>query len=213
MRLIYCLLASCVVAMPAYARTYELLSPDKSITANIDIDASTLDISAACNGSMVIFPSPISLTLGDGKVIGPTKSPKVVSRTSVDTMIPSPFCRASEIRDNYNQLTLNVAKGWNVVFRVYNDGIAYRFVTSDKKTTVITNETARFRFPGEATVITPYNNSSGNNPDTQWRTSFENTYTTVALSDMNRNRWSFQPLIVTVPSGTRFLMSESALES
>ncbi|MDE6586716.1 MAG: glycoside hydrolase family 97 protein [Paramuribaculum sp.] len=213
MRLIYCLLASCVVAMPAYARTYELLSPDKNITANIDIDASTLDISAACNGSMVIFPSPISLTLGDGKVIGPTKSPKVVSRTSVDTMIPSPFYRASEIRDNYNQITLNVAKGWNVVFRVYNDGIAYRFVTSDKKTTVITNETARFRFPGEATVITPYNNSSGNNPDTQWRTSFENTYTTVALSDMNRNRLSFLPLIVTVPSGTRVLMSESALES
>lgn len=213
MRLFLCLLASCAAVFPSAARTYELLSPDKSITANIDIDALSLDISAAYKGSPVINPSPISLTLGDGKVIGPAKSPKVVSRKSVDTMVSSPFYRASEIRDNYNQLTLNVAKGWDVVFRVYNDGIAYRFVTSDKKPFVIVNETARFRFPGEATVITPYNNSSGKTPDTQWRTSFENTYTTVAMSEMDRNRLSFLPLIVTVPSGARVLMSESALEN
>lgn len=213
MRLFLCLLASCAAALPSAARTYELLSPDKSITANIDIDASSLDISAAYKGYMVINPSPVSLTLGDGKVIGPAKSPKVVSRKSVDTMVPSPFYRASEIRDNYNQLTLNVAKGWDVVFRVYNDGIAYRFVTSDKKPFVVANETARFRFPGESTVITPYNNSSGKTPDTQWRTSFENTYTTVAMSEMDRNRLSFLPLIVTVPSGARVLMSESALEN
>lgn len=213
MRLFLCLLASCAAVFPSAARTYELLSPDKSITANIDIDALSLDISAAYKGSLVINPSPISLTLGDGKVIGPAKSPKVVSRKSVDTMVSSPFYRASEIRDNYNQLTLNVAKGWDVVFRVYNDGIAYRFVTSDKKPFVIVNETARFRFPGEATVITPYNNSSGKTPDTQWRTSFENTYTTVAMSEMDRNRLSFLPLIVTVPSGARVLMSESALEN
>ena len=48
-------------------------------------------------------------------------------------MVPSPFYRANELRDYYNELTLRFKKDWNVEFRAYNDGIAYRFVSRSKK--------------------------------------------------------------------------------
>lgn len=48
-------------------------------------------------------------------------------------MIPSPFYRASELRNHYNGLTLRFKKDWNVEFRAYNDGIAYRFVNSGEE--------------------------------------------------------------------------------
>ena len=69
------------------------------------------------------------MTLDNGEVWGEKAKLSGTSGKKVDQMIPSPFYRASELRDHYNELTLRFKKDWNVEFRAYNDGIAYRFVT------------------------------------------------------------------------------------
>ena len=207
------MLAAVVVTLPLSAKTFNLSSPDSRISAVINIDASRFDVSASAGGAVVLEPSPISVILSDGTIIGPTKNAKAAGHRSVDEMIPSPLYRASEVRDHFNELTLRVASNWDVVFRAYNEGIAYRFVTREKKPFEIADETATLRFPGQSTVITPYTNSKGHTIAEQYNNSFENTYTTLPLSEMDRGKLSFLPLIVEVPSGQKVLISESALEN
>lgn len=71
-------------------------------------------------------------------------------------MIPSPFYRASELRDHYNELTLRFKKDWNVEFRAYNDGIAYRFVSRAKKPFNVVDETVDYHFPSDMVASVPY---------------------------------------------------------
>lgn len=206
-------MSAALLAVATSARTFNVSSPDGRITATVDADASRLDLSASADGALVLGPSPVSVELSDGTVIGPSAKVRDVARRSVDTMIPSPFYRSAEVRDHFNEMTLRVSRDWDIVVRAYDDGIAYRFVTRGKNPVEIADERATLRFPGEATVITPYTNSSGKTIAEQYRNSFENTYTSVALSEMDRGRLSFLPLVVAVPSGHKLLISESALEN
>lgn len=213
MRIYMTMVLAAAMATAASAKTFTVTSPDSRVTATIDADAQRFDLSASADGALVLGPSPLSVILSDGTVIGPSAKVRATGHRSVDTMIPSPLYRSAEVRDNFNELTLRVARDWDVVVRAYNDGVAYRFVTRHKKPFEIADETASLRFPGEATVVTPYNNSSGKTLSAQYRTSFENTYSTVPLSEVDRNRLSFLPLVVSVPSGHKVLVSESALEN
>lgn len=213
MRLSLCILTVIMAVFPALAREFSVTSPDRQITATIDATASALEISASYKGTIAIAPSPVSVTLSDGRVIGPSKSVKQTGRRSVDSTVPSPFYRADSLPDHFNEITLRVARDWDMIVRAYNDGIAYRFVTRTRKPFEIADESATFRFPASSTVTTPYTNSQGKTIEQQYRTSFENTYTTVPLAEMDRARLSFLPLVVTTPAGTRVLLSESALEN
>ncbi len=213
MRRLFGLLLVAATAASVSAKTFDLMSPDKNISVIIDGDARNLTVAACADGDTVLSPSPISLILSDGTVVGPSGNIRVAGHRSVDEMIPSPFYRASELRDNFNELTLRVARDWDLVVRAYNDGMAYRFVTRRKTPFEIADETAALNFPTGSTVTTPYTNSKGKTIAEQYRNSFENTYTTVPLSEMDRSRLSFLPLVVTTPSGERVMISESALEN
>ena len=60
-------------------------------------------------------------------------------------------------------------------FRVYDDGVAYRFATTSKEPFEIMNEQAEYRFSEERPVTVPYVRDHAGNIDLQWRNSFENT--------------------------------------
>ena len=116
----------CTLSLQAQ-KQFTLVSPDGNLKTTISIgDRLTYDIT--CNNRQILAPSPISMTLDNGNVWGEKAKLSGTSRKSVDEMIPSPFYRANELRDHYNELTLRFKKDWNVEFRAYNDGIAYRFV-------------------------------------------------------------------------------------
>ena len=55
----------------------------------------------------------------------------------------------------YNELTLQF-KGFNVEFRAYDDGIAYRFINKGKKPFKVVKELADFNFPFDVTAHVPY---------------------------------------------------------
>lgn len=79
----------------------------------------------------VISPSVISLQLGTGDDLG--KNVKIISSKNekVNTTIKAINYKKNIINDVYNQLTLNCKGSYGVVFRAYNDGIAYRFLLKD----------------------------------------------------------------------------------
>lgn len=82
-------------------KTITLSSPNGKLQTTITTgDKLTYDIT--CNGRQILAASPISMTLDNGEVWGEKARLSGISRKSIDRMVSSPFYRASELRDYYN---------------------------------------------------------------------------------------------------------------
>lgn len=172
----------------AYAqKVFTLKSPSGKLSATIS-SGKQLTYDVSCNGRQVVAPSAISMTLDNGEVWGAGARLSGSKTSSVDEMVVSPFYRTSEMRDHYNGLVLRFKGGYDVEFRAYDDGIAYRFVSKTKKKFNVVNEQADFSFPFDATASVPYvNRGDDNNMESQFFNSFENIYDTNNISKLNKN--------------------------
>lgn len=68
-------------------------------------------------------------------------------------VIDAVIYKKNQITDNYNELNFSFKEGFNVIFRAYNDGIAYRFTTNLKNHFEVENEQAVFNFPDEPKIF------------------------------------------------------------
>ena len=203
------LLATAVQALPR--KSYTLASPDGRLQTTVTA-AEELTYDIRCEDRTLMEASPVALRLDNGVSWGPDARIAKASRTSVDRRIASPFYRADSIRERYNALTLRMKGDWSIEFRVYDDGVAYRFINRSKKTFNIVDECVEYRFPEDFTATVPYV-ATGKEGDfeTQFYNSFENTYTTAPLSRMNPGRLAFLPLVVDAGEGVKLCLSESDL--
>ena len=210
--LLFLCVVACTLTVQAQ-KQFTLNSPDGKIQTTITVsDKLTYDI--CCYGRQILAPSPISMTLDNGEVWGEKAKLSGTSGKKVDQMIPSPFYRASELRDHYNELTLRFKKDWNVEFRAYNDGIAYRFVSRAKKPFNVVDETVDYHFPSDMVASVPYvKTGKDGDYNSQYFNSFENTYTTDPLSKLNKKRLMFLPLVVDAGEGVKVCITESDLEN
>ena len=97
-------------------------------------------------GTPMLTPSPLSLTLASGEVLGKNAVVASAKTLAVNTSIVAPVYKNSEVPDNYNQLTLKLKGNYGLVLRAYNDGVAYRFFTRRKGRLTIEREEATFNF-------------------------------------------------------------------
>lgn len=211
----YIIFLCCLFALEVHAqKTFDLVSPDGTLNTTVSIsDKLTYDI--RCNGNLILSPSSLSMTLDDGTVWGKQARLLRASRKTVDEKVPSPFYRQSEMRNHYNALTLEFKKGWSVEFRAYNDGIVYRFTSYIDKPFNIMNEEVAYIFPENFKVNASYvvPRIKDGSLESQFYNSFENTYTTTTISEVDKNRLMFLPLVVEANDGVKVCITESDLES
>lgn len=208
-RLALYLLFAAGAAAGLQAKTYDLVSPDGKLKADIDV-AKTLSYSVSLNGKQVLDSSDISMTLADGTVWGVNPKLAKVTKKAVDTTVPSPFYRAEKLTEKYNAATFDFKGGWAVEFRAYDDGIAYRFVSKLKKPVTIADESVTFNFPTDVTTYVPYARGRADDP---YFNSFENTYTTVKASEIDQNKIIFLPMVADLGDNVKVMITESDLES
>lgn len=196
-------------ALHAFGWQYRLASPDGSIVANIETD-NGLKYSVEFNGREVIEPSAVSMTTSLGTV--PSANPKIgkVLKRSQNGVIESPFYRSETINENYNSATLPLGSGWNIEFRAYNDGVAYRFAYTGKRSVTVTGEQVQYNFPGDPTVYAAYVNRR--TQDDQFYNSFENIYTVTKLSGLEPGRNILSPMTVVLNDSAKVTVTESDLE-
>ena len=190
-------------------KQYSLTSPDGKLKTNITTGKQlTYDITF--HNQQVLESSPLSMTLDNGEVWGENDKVSKVTRKSVNGKISTPLYRANEIVENYNELTLQF-KDFNVVFRAYDDGIAYRFVNKGKKPFNVVDELVNYKFPTDATASVPYvKPRKGVN---KYANSFENYYANVPLSKVDQEKLVFLPVVVSLDNNVKVGITEVDLEN
>lgn len=207
------LFACTVCALPLMAqKNYTLTSPDGTLQATV-ATGSNLRISLSADGETLLAPSPVSMTLGGGEVLG--SNPKVTRarKNTADARIASPFYKKSSVRDHYNELELTMRGDYGLVVRLYDDGLAYRFTTRKKDGILVENEQVAYTFPGDYTAYAPYvGHKRLLDFEGQFRNSFENTYTRLPLTQLDPRKLIFLPVLVELPGGRKMVITEADLQ-
>ena len=112
----------------SHAQKYELTSPDEALTVNITIRSSA---------SLILSKGKVELLKLDDIDLeteaGQLKGMKVLqtsNRSVSDTVIPLVKEKSSSYLENYNELIIDFKSAKALTFRLYNEGLAYRFTTS-----------------------------------------------------------------------------------
>lgn len=209
-KLTFLFFAFCMVQSTEAQRTknFDLQSPDGNIKLHVETSGKIV-WSVKDKEQNIIEPSSISLqleneTLGDKAKITSAKTEKVNS-----TINAIHYIKAT-IPDNYNQLTLNCKGDYGLLFRVYNDAVAYRFFTKKKDSIIIKNEEANFNFTNDDSAFIPiqWDYRDGQN----FNSSFEALYHHITLSQFPKDSLAFLPLLVDAGNGRKAEILEADLE-
>lgn len=203
-KLLFLMTLLCSVVLSA--KEYELLSPDGKLSVHISAGERLL-WSVTRGDDLLIAPSEASLKLTDGTVYGSGTKFRKALRRSVDQVVQVQNFKRSEVRDSFNELTL-AAKNFDFIFRAYDDGVAYRFVT--KSSVTVEGETAEFVFPENYRIWTSYVKEPGTF-DKQFFSSFENIYDDIKISQWDSERLAFMPLTIRTDAGVTMCITETDL--
>lgn len=208
-KLVFALALSFCVLSPVSAKEYVLTSPDGKLNTTVKVEQ-TITYSINHGADVLITESPISMTLSDGVVYGAGDKVSKVSRRSVDQMLGTVVYKKDQVRDHFNEMTLKF-KEFSLVFRAYDDGVAYRFLSHSKKPFNVVSEQATFAFAQDWNMWVPYVCQNLETLETQLFNSFENRYEYCPISKWNKERLAFLPLMADGPSGKKIIVTESDL--
>lgn len=184
----------------AAVRSHRLTSPDGRIGVVV-CSGDGLSWSVSMDGKALLAPSTLSMTTDDGSVYGSGKLRRARTR-SVSREIPASLYKKSVVEDKYNELTLSFAD-CDVVFRAYDSGVAYRFISRAAKDFKVLSEKAEFRFTEDWPAYVSYTSV--------FNSSFEKQYTLTEISEFDSRSMSILPMMVKASDGIRMNIMESSL--
>ena len=188
----------------AFAENYTVNSPDSRITVNVETGTNTT-YSVTFNGKMILNPSPISMTFDNGTVIGRNMEVKNVERFTQNKVLkPVVRQKSEQIIAHYNEMVLS-ADNYKLYFRVYDDGLAYRFHTDFPDSLKVLNEEVTYCFPEDYNTLFPEERSmlSAQQP----------LFKPMKLSEIGTDHFCSTPILIKVDDNARIFISESDLES
>jgi alpha-glucosidase len=191
-------------------KNFTLQSPDSVLSVQITVHQ---DIRYALThqGDEMLVSSPVSLNLGLGKAAGKNPRLKKSYTREVNENIPSPVYKKKQITNHYNERVFEFADGFSLIFRAYNDGIAYRFVSALKQPFVVESEEAVFNFPSDYKAYIPYVQIVKEPLEAQFYNSFENTYSYISLSEWDEKRLAFAPVLIEGTQGKKVCITDADL--
>jgi alpha-glucosidase len=144
-----------LIAEPAQATSYRVDSPDRTIQMRFGLDAGVPSYRVAHNGRALVARSSLGLEFRDMPALDGDFVVRRVRRKSHDRVWSPVWGEYDRIRNHYNQLTVDLrevtapGRTLRVVFRAYDDGVAFRYVVPGQRrigTFAMTSEDTEFNF-------------------------------------------------------------------
>ncbi|WP_298736982.1 glycoside hydrolase family 97 protein [uncultured Chitinophaga sp.] len=138
--------------------------------------------------------------------IGFNERVKSIDKVSKDDIIhPTVAVRQQTIRDVYNELKINFRSGNAIIFRAYNNGVAYRWITHFRDSVNVKNEIVDYAFPDNNRVFW------GTEENKQFLSHFELLFRDTTMASFSKEQHCGLPLYVSAASGTKMLFTEADL--
>ena len=198
-----------VISAFAAPKDYVLRSPDEKLLVTIET-GNGISYTLKHDGDLLLDRSEIGMYMTDGTVFGGYLNVKKASTRTVSETIKAIMYKKAEIKDEFNELTLKF-KDFSLIFRAYDDGMAYRFVSHKEEAYNVDYETAEFNFAKDWNMWAAYVCQHTETLESQYYNSFENQYSYTPISEWNKDRLAFLPLMVEGPKGKKIVVTESDL--
>ena len=186
------------------AKPISLKSPNGKIEITINTEKQ-LTWAVRSEGSTVLEPSPLAMSFNNDVVAGKDMQAVKTKTRSVDQVL-TPVIRVknSRVLDKYNEIEITPRGNYSVLFRCYDDGVAYRFVTRFSQPVQVMDEQVRFIFSDDHSTWFPEEESMFSHNERQ--------YLRLKLSQIKAERFCSLPMVVALTNGTKVLISEADLE-
>ena len=203
------LLLSTAITNAQKSKSFQLLSPDGNIKVVISSGAK-LEWSVQQKAENIIMPSVIAMKVKDGILFGENAIITSTKATSVNEVIDAINYKKNKIENVYNQLLLNCNGEYGIIFRAYNEGVAYRFFTKKKDSIIIQSEEANFNFDKDYQAFIPYTRDLRDHD--KYTQSYEALYDHINLSKFEKDTLAFLPLLVDMGNNKKVAILEADLE-
>ena len=211
MKKLMTIFVAALTAVSAFAapKTYDLTSPGGKIKVTVE-SGEGLTYTLTHGGDLLVDKSEINMLLKDGTIYGGVQKAPKVTRRSVNQTLPAITYKKSQVVDNFNEMTLKY-KEYSVVFRAYDEGMAYRFVSHAKAPFFVESECAEFNFAEDWNMWIPYVDQNNDTLESQYMNSFEGPYAYHKVSEYKKDSLSFTPMMVDGPKGKKIVVAEADL--
>jgi alpha-glucosidase len=193
----------CVLTGIVTAKSYSIRSPAGRVELRVNVDQD-LTYSVFYTSQPILHGCPLSLTLGQGMVLGSSPEVLDVKRRSIDKMLhPVVRVKSATIRDQFQEMTLKMKGSYALVFRAYDDAIAYRWITDLDRDIEVVSERVAYHFLGDHQCYFPKEDS--------FMTHSERNYEYRSLSTISAEAFCSLPALVEFKGGPLVVITESDL--
>ena len=187
----------------ALTMDYTVVSPDNRTLVTISA-GEHVAFTVSRNNRPLITPSRIGLTAEDGNIPSAGATVKRTSTRSVQESVPRVVWQKSKVvLNHFNERTLEFADGTSLVFRAFDNGIAYRWETSRKGTMQIVAEAFDLAVAGTPWIYFP--------EEERFMSHNERLYPYEPLAGISGTRFCSTPALIDTRAGTLILVTESDL--
>jgi alpha-glucosidase len=195
---------------PATARehgTYTLASPGGRLKATLTA-AAELRYSLELQGRPLLLPSSVSLTLGDGRVLG--RNPRVLKadERAVTEEIATPIGKRARVKNAFRELALVLEGGATLRARAFDDGFALRWETMLPGRITVRDETFTMVFPEEPVGVFLAGEGAHHGYEGLWRHEPISALSAMAGKPMAATL----PLVLEVPGGPKLGVLQADLD-
>lgn len=192
----------CLASLLHSQNKFELVSPNGEIKVLFNL-SDKIYYSIDYNGEVLLKDNSIQLTLKN-QVLGQNPKLRRQKRMSIDEYLtPVVPLKYSKINNRYNQLLLTF-KDYSVEFRAFDDGVAYRFLTSQKGDVEVMSEEFAINFPSD--YLLHLQQPGG------FKTAYEEPYTYIWSNTWKpEDKMAVLPALIDTKKDYKILISESDL--
>jgi len=184
--------------------SYTLFSPDHRLEVRIHA-TDRLSYDVLINGNPLLQNSTLSININHVN-LGAQPKVRATKQRSENKEIVCPVPQKSvHIREHYNELRLEMEGDYAVVFRAFDEGVAYHFETSLPLTEAkVYAEEVRFNFAGDYHVYYPKEDSFFSHN--------EREFLDLPLKQITQTTLASLPAVVATNNGTKIAIAESDVE-
>lgn len=192
-----------LISVNVTGKTIDIQSPNGKLKVHIDV-TNRITYSIYAEENLLLENCSLSLTLVDG-ILGENPKLRRVKRGMMDETVKREIpLKNSFVRNHCNTLRLYFAGDYAVDFRVFDTGVAYRFVLAKKGEVEVMNEDFTIHFPADYLAHLSQSES--------FKTSYECPYTHIHTQDYKEaDRMSYLPVLLEAGHNYKILISEADL--